>query len=117
MKHGQRPDRLARQLELPLPSPVRRPVRRIRRSEPATATPRRTAATRAPRATASAPTPRAENRRPAGLAASAAAYRHLDERTRRIGLEGIAAARALLEPSRPVEEGSNPTCAGPGRAA
>jgi hypothetical protein len=44
------------------------------------------------------------------------AYRRLDERTRRVGLEGIAAARALLERGAHVDA-TEQSCHGGGRAA
>jgi hypothetical protein len=50
------------------------------------------------------------------VSSSDGAYRRLDERTRRVGLEGIAAARAVLEHDGHVDA-EEQSCRGGGRAA
>ncbi len=119
MSQRQKPDRVTRQLELPLPAlPLFAPRRAGSSDAPPASHPSDPAASAAPgRARRARHSPRAENPRQGEPLSPVTAYRRLDERTRRIGLEGIAAARALLERGQPPERGSEQTCAGPRRAA
>ncbi|MGA8723873.1 MAG: hypothetical protein WB565_02425 [Acidimicrobiales bacterium] len=104
------PVRGARQLQLPLAASEAN-ARRSSRSR----------APRRPRPSPSAAEFRTESRRPSATPADSArssdgAYRRLDERTRRVGLEGIAAARAVLEHGGRVDAAEQ-SCRGRGRAA
>ena len=99
----------ARQLQLPLAASERRAERS---SAPRTA--RRARPT--PSTETPAPVSRRQTARPARALPSGGPYRRLDERTRRVGLEGIAAARALLHRDRPIDA-SDKTCSRPERAA
>ena len=106
---GSPPKQGARQLELPLTSPGPRVGR-----APASRSARRPRPN-LPTGTRPSPNLHGSPTRASTLPAGSA-YRRLDERTRRVGLEGIAAARALLERGGPIdtpdENGTRP-----GRAA
>jgi hypothetical protein len=106
---GGRPVETARQLELPLPASGRR-VARPPASRPARGRRPDPPADRRP----SPPSRRVPTR--GSTLPSGGPYRRLDERTRRAGLEGIAAARALLERARPIDTGDE-NGTGSGRAA